>query len=92
MGEYSCTIETWEAEYVVKIEHLLSLELSDDNRVFMRELLGRMRRLHQLPDCDGAVNSLLTYFGKQSQPYLTPIQFELLATIEKNYGVSEPEQ
>ncbi|BAZ18924.1 hypothetical protein NIES4071_108090 (plasmid) [Calothrix sp. NIES-4071] len=92
VGDYSCTIETWESEYTVKIEHLLSLELSDDNCKFMRELLGRMRRLHQLPDCDGAVNSLLTYFGKQSQPYLTPIQEELLATIEKNYGVGEPKQ
>ncbi len=53
VGEYSCTIKTWEAEYTVKIEHLLSMELSDDNCKFMRELLGRMRRLHQLPDCSG---------------------------------------
>ncbi|BAZ14743.1 hypothetical protein NIES4071_65870 [Calothrix sp. NIES-4071] len=44
VGEYSYTIETWEAEYIVKIEDLLSLELSDDNCKFMRELLGRMRR------------------------------------------------
>lgn len=62
VGEYSCTVETWESEYTVKIEHLLSLELSDDNCKFMRELLGRMRRLHQLPDCDGAVNSLRALF------------------------------
>ncbi|OKH27561.1 hypothetical protein NIES2101_43785 [Calothrix sp. HK-06] len=92
VGEYSCTIKTLEAEYTVKIEHLLSMELSDDNCKFMRELLGRMRCLHQLPDCDGAVNSLLAYFGKQSQPYLSPIQEELLVTIERNYGIGEPKQ
>lgn len=92
VGEYSCTIETWEAEYIVKIEHLLALELSDDNCKYMRELLVRMRRLYQLPDCDGAVNSLLIYFGKQSQPYLTPIQEELFKTIERNYGIGESKQ
>lgn len=91
VGEYFCTVKTWEAEYTVKIEHLLSMELSDDNCKFMRELLGRIRRLHQLPERDGAVDSLLAYFSKQSQPYLTPIQEELLVTIERNYGV-EPKQ
>lgn len=92
VGDYSCTIETWESKYVVKIEHLLLLELSDDKRVFMRQLLGRMRCLHQLPECDGAVNSLLTYFGKQSQPYLTSVQEDILTVIERKYGIIQPEQ
>ncbi len=92
VGEYSCTIETWEAEYTVKIEHLSSLELSDDNSKFMLELLGRMRRLCKLSERDAVVDNLLAFFGKQPLPYLTPIQEQILAIIERNYGIGEFEQ
>lgn len=91
VGEYSCTIETWEAEYIVKIEHLLALELSDDNCKYMRELLGRMRRLYKLPTRDTMVDNLLIFFGKQSQPYLTEIQEDVFTMIERKYGIGELE-
>jgi hypothetical protein len=39
----------------------------------------------------GVVDNLLTFFGKQSQPYLTPIQEELFTTVERNYGIGEPQ-
>ncbi|MEH2023822.1 hypothetical protein [Nostoc sp.] len=29
VGEYSCTVQTWDGDYTVKIEHLKLLELQD---------------------------------------------------------------
>ncbi|WP_334789234.1 hypothetical protein [Nostoc sp.] len=29
-GEYSCTVQTWDGDYTVKIEHLKLLELLDE--------------------------------------------------------------
>ena len=58
----------------------------------MQKLLDRMQRLYNLPDRDGIVDNLLVFFGKQISPYLTPIQEELLATIESSYGITKPEE
>ncbi|OKH52852.1 hypothetical protein NIES2101_13460 [Calothrix sp. HK-06] len=85
-GEYSCTIETWDNEYTVKIEHLSSLELSDDNCELMQKFLGRLRRLYQLPNKDAVIDNLLSFFGKQPKPYISEVQEELLATLEKRFG------
>lgn len=92
VGDYSCNIETWDGEYTVKIEHLSSLELNDENYEFMRKLLGRILRLSKLPNRDSIVDNLVVFFGKQPSPYLTPIQEELLATIERYYEIGKPEQ
>ncbi|MFN6516987.1 MAG: hypothetical protein RMY29_021095 [Nostoc sp. CreGUA01] len=41
VGDYSCTLDAWDAEYTVKIEHLKSLELSDNDCQFMHEVVIR---------------------------------------------------
>ncbi|MEH2118242.1 hypothetical protein [Nostoc sp.] len=35
VGEYSCTLQTWDGDYTVKIEHLKLLELLDEDCQFM---------------------------------------------------------
>lgn len=83
VGDFSCTIETWDGEYTVKIQHLLSLNLSDDGCKFMQELLVRLRSLHAAPNRDSATDSLLAFFGKEHKAFLTDAQEELLTVLER---------
>lgn len=83
VGDYSCTIETWDGEYTVKIQHLLSLNLCDDGCKFMQDLLLRLRRLHAAPNRDSATDSLLAFFGKEHKTFLTEAQEELLTVLER---------
>jgi hypothetical protein len=87
VGDYSCTLETWDAEYTVKTEHLKSLELSDNDCQFMQQLCVRLRRLHQIENRDSAVDWLCLGLGKQLKPYLSPLQEKLLADVEQEYGL-----
>lgn len=89
VGDYSCTLETWDAEYTVKIEHLKSLELLDNDCQFMQQLCARLRRLHEIENRDIAVDWLCLGLGKQPLPYLSPVQEKLLADVEQEYGLDE---
>ncbi|MBD2683341.1 MULTISPECIES: hypothetical protein, partial [Nostoc] len=87
VGDYSCTIQTWDSEYTVKIEHLRSLELLDDDCLFMQQLCLRLRQLHTVADHDVSVDWLLQGLGKQAKPYLSALQAKLLAAVEKEYKI-----
>jgi len=87
VGDYSCTIQTWDEDHTVKIEHLKSLELLDDDCKFMQQLCLRLRRLHQVADHDPSVDWLLQGLGKQAKPYLSALQARLLAAMEREYGL-----
>ncbi|BAY67019.1 hypothetical protein NIES22_71630 (plasmid) [Calothrix brevissima NIES-22] len=89
VGDYSCTLETWDAEYTVKIEHLKSLEMLDNDCQFMQQLCARLRRLHEIENRDSAVDWLCLGLGKQLKPYLSPLQEKLLADVEQEYGLHE---
>ncbi|MBC6434639.1 hypothetical protein FM036_30615, partial [Nostoc sp. HG1] len=71
VGEYSCTVQTWDGDYTVKIEHLKSLELLDEDCQFMQQLCVRLQQLHQVASRDEAVDWLLQGLGKQAKPYLS---------------------
>jgi len=87
VGDYSCTVETWDGDYIVKIEHLKSLELLDDDCKFMQQLCLRLRQLRQVADHDVSVDWLLQGLGKQAKPYLSSLQAKLLAAVEKEYKI-----
>ncbi|MBK1990891.1 hypothetical protein A0J48_025850 [Sphaerospermopsis aphanizomenoides BCCUSP55] len=88
VGDYSCTIETGDTEYTVKIEHLKSLELLDEECQFMQQLCSKLRRLHQIENRDSAVDWLCSGLGKQPKPYLSPLQSKLLNIVEQEYGLA----
>jgi hypothetical protein len=88
VGDYSCTLGAWDAEYTVKIEHLKSLDLSDNDCQFMQQLCVRLWRVHQVENRDSAVDWLCNGLGKQLKPYLSPLQEKLLADVEQEYGLT----
>ncbi|GJD22821.1 hypothetical protein RIVM261_077770 [Rivularia sp. IAM M-261] len=86
VNEYSCSIMTWDGEYMVKPENLKSLELLEDDTAAMQELCKRLRHLNSIDKIDDIERSILQAMGKRTKP-LTPVQEEVLALIEKAYGV-----
>ncbi|MEA5606345.1 hypothetical protein [Nostoc sp. UHCC 0252] len=91
-GDYSCTVQTWDGDYTVKIEHLKSLELLDEDCQFMQQLCLRLRQLHQVTNRDEAVDWLLQWLGKQAKPYLSSLQAKLLAFVEREYKIEWRQQ
>ncbi|MDZ7955369.1 hypothetical protein [Nostoc sp. DedQUE09] len=92
VGEYSCTLQTWDGDYTVKIEHLKSLELLDEDCQFMQQLCVRLRQLNQVATRDEAVDWLLQGLGKQAKPYLSSLQAKLLAAVEREYKIEWRQQ
>ncbi|OYE00040.1 hypothetical protein [Nostoc sp. 'Peltigera membranacea cyanobiont' 232] len=92
VGDYSCTVQTWDGDYTVKIEHLKSLELLDEDCQFMQQLCVRLRQLHQLASRDSSVDWLLQGLGKQAKPYLSSLQAKLLAAVEREYKIEWRQQ
>ena len=87
VGEYRCTLQTWDGDYTIKIEHLKSLELLDEDCQFMQQLCVRLRQLYQVASRDSSVDWLLQGLGKQAKPYLSSLQAKLLAAVEKEYNL-----
>ncbi|MBD2730403.1 hypothetical protein H6G96_29830 [Nostoc sp. FACHB-892] len=87
VGEYNCTVQTWDGDYTVKIEQMKSLKLLDEDCFFMQQLCGRLRQLHQVASRDEAVDWLLEGLGKQAKPYLSSLQAKLLAAVEREYNL-----
>jgi len=86
VGDYSCTVETWDAEYVVKLEHLKSFDYLEEECAFMQQLCLRLKKLYSLGNLDTAW--VLNGLSKLSTPYLTPLQEKLLGVLEQEYAIA----
>lgn len=86
VADYSCTVITWDCEYVVKLEHLKSLDYLEEECTFMQQLCLRLKKLHQVGNLDTAAYWILHGMGKLLAPYLTPLQEKLLSVLEIEYG------
>lgn len=87
VNDYSCTVETWDGEYVVKLEHLKSFDYLEEECTFMQELCSRLKTLQKLGNLDTAAYWILNGMGKLSAPHLTPLQEKLLGVLEQEYGI-----
>ncbi|MDF5724408.1 MAG: hypothetical protein PUP91_28900 [Rhizonema sp. PD37] len=88
IGDYSCTVETWDAEYVVKLEHLKSFDYLEEECAKMQQLCLRLKKLHSLGNLDTAAYWVLNGLSKLSTPYLTPLQEKLLGVLEQEYAIA----
>ena len=85
--QWGCTVSTWDAEYQVRLEHLKSLDYSQEERQQMEELGVRMTLLHETGRLDEAALWVLQGLGKLTRPYLIPLEEKLLRVLESEYGV-----
>jgi hypothetical protein len=83
--EFSCTVDTWETQYVLRLEHLNSSEYTESECQQMRELGWRMSRLASLGNLDDAALWILNGLARMQKAYLTDIEEELLSFLENKY-------
>jgi hypothetical protein len=81
---FSCTVQAWDGQYQVKIEHLKELSYSPEQRQEMEKISDRLVRLYS-PELTGTARAILASLGKIDRPYLIPLEEKLLAVLEAEY-------
>ena len=85
--QWGCTVNTWDVEAQVRLEHLKSLDYSQEERQQMESRGVRMTQLHETGRLDEAALWVLKGLGKLTRPYLIPLEEKLLRVLESEYGL-----
>ncbi|MEH1820105.1 MAG: hypothetical protein V7L31_13665 [Nostoc sp.] len=86
VGEFSCTVKTWDGEYAVGLQHLKSYDYLAGECEQMQQISDRISRVYS-DSLEETVKSLLQLLGKVNRPYLTTVEEKLLSLIEREYGL-----
>lgn len=89
VGDFSCKVNTWDSEYLLRLEHLKSLNYSVRECRAMEELGVRMTQLYETGELDEAAMWVLNGLAKLTRPYLTPLEDKLLGVLEREYGIKK---
>ena len=87
--EFSCQVNTWDGEYIVRPEYLESYNYSEIECRQMEDLGVRMSLLHEKGSLDPAALWILNGLAKLNKPYLDPLEEKLLALLELEYGIDK---
>ncbi|MBW4596262.1 MAG: hypothetical protein KME46_25990 [Brasilonema angustatum HA4187-MV1] len=85
VNNFSCTVNSSDGDYIVKMEHLKSLEYSDSDCEQLQLLCDRLSKLRNSSDLEQAAVSVLKHLGEVKRPYLTPLEEKLLGVLEQEY-------
>ncbi|MBR8832530.1 MAG: hypothetical protein DSM106950_00415 [Stigonema ocellatum SAG 48.90 = DSM 106950] len=88
VNEFSCTVITWDGEYILKMEHLKSFEYSDTDCEQMQQVCLRITNLRNSGKLEDAAMSILKQLGEVKRPYVTPLEEKLLGLLEQEYGIA----
>ncbi|MDZ8069950.1 MAG: hypothetical protein RMY64_30805 [Nostoc sp. DedQUE08] len=86
VGEFSCTVKTWDGEYTVGLHYLKSFSYLPTECQQMQVICDRISRVYS-DSLEETVKSLLQLLGKLNRPYLTAVEEKLLSLIEQEYGL-----
>ncbi|NDJ26295.1 hypothetical protein GS682_33025 [Nostoc sp. B(2019)] len=82
VGDYSCSVMTWDGEYTVRIDHLKSLNYIDSECHDMQSLSTRIDKLRDSDNLEEAALAVLKHLGELKRPYLTEFEEKMLRFIE----------
>ncbi|MEH2287296.1 hypothetical protein [Nostoc sp.] len=85
VGEFSCTVKTWDGEYAIGLQHLKSYNYLPAECEQMRVICDRIGRVYSSA-LEETVKNLLQSLGKLNRPYLTAVEDKLLTLLESEYG------
>ncbi|WP_375512235.1 hypothetical protein [uncultured Nostoc sp.] len=88
VGEFSCTVTTWDGEYTVRIAHLKPLNYLPAECQQIQLINDRINRLRDNENLEEAAHAVLKHLGELKRPYLTEVEEKLLSVIEQEYGVN----
>ncbi|MBD2497905.1 hypothetical protein [Nostoc sp. FACHB-280] len=89
VGEFSCTLKTWDGELTVGVQHLKSFDYLPDECQQMQMICDRITRLRESENLEEAAKAVLKYLGEVKRPYLTDVEKKLLSVIEQEYWVAD---
>ena len=84
--EFSCTVNTWFGEITVRLENLKSLDFSEKECQEMKVLCVRLTKIRDVAT-DPMVHHTLQFLGHLLHPELTPVQQQLLESLEKIHNL-----
>ncbi len=87
VNDFSCTVRAWDGEYVVKMDHLKSLDYSDEDCSKVGVLCDRITKLRDRGNVEEAALNVLKQLGEIKRPYLTQVEEKLLSLLEREYGI-----
>ncbi|MEH2185589.1 MAG: hypothetical protein V7K64_05315 [Nostoc sp.] len=86
VGEFSCTVKTWNGEYTIGLQHLKSYNYLPAECEQMQVICDRIGRVYS-DSLEETVKSLLQLLGKLNRPYLTELEEKLLSLLESEVKV-----
>jgi hypothetical protein len=81
LGQFSCTVKTWDGEYTVGLQHLKSYNYLSAECEQMQVICDRLARIYS-DSLEETVKNLLQSLGKVNRPYLTELEEKLLSLLE----------
>ncbi|MBW4457850.1 MAG: hypothetical protein KME55_37385 [Nostoc indistinguendum CM1-VF10] len=81
VGEFSCTVRTWDGEYTVGLQHLKSYNYLPAECEQMQVICDRINRVYS-SGLEESVQKFLESLGKLNRAYLTALEEKLLSLLE----------
>ena len=81
--EFSCTVQTWDGAYQVKIENLQSQELLPSQQEQIKQMCDRLQRLACFNSLDISLRAFLKKLGEQLS--FTEVEEQVLSFLENYY-------
>ncbi len=81
VGEFSCTVKTWNGEYTVGLQHLKSYNYLPAECEQMRVICDRISRVYSSA-LEESVQKFLEMLGKLNRTYLTDLEEKVLSLLE----------
>ncbi len=81
VGEFSCTVKTWDGEYTVGLQHLKSYNYLPAECDQMQSLSDRISRVYS-SGLEESVQKFLEMLGRLNRTYLTALEDKLLKVLE----------
>ncbi|MEH1899451.1 MAG: hypothetical protein V7K94_29965 [Nostoc sp.] len=81
VGEFSCTVKTWNGEYTVGLQHLKSYDYLSAECEQMQVICDRISRVYS-GALEESVQKFLEMLGKLNRAYLTTLEEKLLSVLE----------
>ena len=82
-----CVVCTWDSEYIVAVDDLQDMKMSDAQREQMLDLGERMTALSEVGGLDEAAMWVLQGLEKLNRSQLNSIEERLLQVLETEYGI-----
>ncbi|MHC5853859.1 hypothetical protein [Nostoc sp.] len=81
VGEFSCTVKTWDGEYMVGLQHLKSYNYLPAECEQMQVICDRINRVYSSA-LEESVQKFLEMLGKLNRAYLTALEEKVLNLLE----------